>query len=74
MRILSNIIANSILFGSAFLIGGYVLMPYLPPYPERPITIYEWEYWVTNWAGLILGIVAVVVDLRRRRQARLKAT
>jgi len=44
-------------FAIAFILGGYFLMPYLPPVPARPVTVFEWEYWDTNWAGAVLGIL-----------------
>lgn len=44
-------------FPFAFVLGGWFLMPYLPPVPDHPVTVFEIEYWSTNWAGAVLGIV-----------------
>jgi hypothetical protein len=41
----------------AFVLGGWFLMPHLPPVPERPVTVFEAEYWTINWAGALLGLV-----------------
>ncbi len=32
-------------------------MPHLPPTPDHPVTVFEIEYWTTNWAGAALGII-----------------
>jgi len=40
-----------------FVLGGWFLMPHLPPVPDRPVTVFEAEYWTTNWAGALLGIL-----------------
>jgi len=45
------------IFIFAFILGGYFFMPYLPPVPPRPVTVFEWEYWSTNWAGALLGVI-----------------
>ena len=39
----------------AFVLGGWFLMPHLPPYPDHPVTVFELEYWTTNWAGAFIG-------------------
>ena len=51
------VISFLLVFVFAFVLGGWFLMPYLPPVPSRPVTVFEWEYWETNWAGLVLGLV-----------------
>jgi len=44
-------------FLGGFVLGGWFLMPHLPPVPDHPVTVFEAEYWTTNWAGAILGLV-----------------
>jgi membrane associated rhomboid family serine protease len=46
-----------IVFLLAFVLGGWFLMPFLPPVPNHPVTVFEAEYWTTNWAGAVLGLV-----------------
>lgn len=45
-----------VVFLIGFVLGGWFLMPHLPPVPERPVSVFEAEYWMTNWAGALLGI------------------
>jgi hypothetical protein len=60
-----------VVFGCVFFLAGYLLMPHLPPTPSRPVTVFEGGYWLTNWAGLVLGIVAVAVNVALlKRSAR----
>jgi uncharacterized protein (DUF2062 family) len=51
------IISFIVVFVFAFILGGWFLMPHLPPVPAHPVTVFEGEYWRTNWAGALLGIV-----------------
>jgi uncharacterized protein (DUF2062 family) len=51
------IISFIVVFVFAFILGGWFLMPHLPPVPAHPVTVFEAEYWTTNWAGALLGIV-----------------
>lgn len=30
-------------------------MPHLPPIPDRPISVYELDYWTDNWAGALIS-------------------
>ncbi|MCL2647931.1 MAG: hypothetical protein FWD61_13105 [Phycisphaerales bacterium] len=46
-----------VVFILSFVLGGCFLMPHLPPVPDRPVTVFEMEYWLTNWAGALLGAV-----------------
>lgn len=43
-------------FAIVFILGGWFLMPHLPPVPDRPVHFVELEYWTTNWAGAVLGL------------------
>ncbi|HEX2973158.1 MAG TPA: hypothetical protein VHP11_12550 [Tepidisphaeraceae bacterium] len=68
---LSEILSAVVVFGCVFFLAGYLLMPHLPPTPSRPVTVFEREYWLTNWVGLVLGIVAVAVNVALlKRSAR----
>ncbi len=44
-------------FAVSFVLGGWFLMPHLPPRPDHPVTVWEAEYWTNNWAGALLGVV-----------------
>lgn len=61
-----------LVFALSFVLGGWFLMPHLPPVPDHPVTVFESEYWTDNWAGAILGIVlgalAVWHTLRRHQR------
>lgn len=46
-----------VVFCFAFFLGGWFLMPHLPPVPDHPVSVFELEYWTTNWAGALLGLV-----------------
>jgi hypothetical protein len=39
----------------AFHFGGWFLMPHLPPVPDHPVTVFEAEYWTTNWRARCWG-------------------
>lgn len=57
MRTTNAIISFIFVFAGCFFLGGWFLMPHLPPVPPRPVTVFELEYWTTNWAGAVLGLV-----------------
>jgi len=44
-------------FAIAFVLGGWYLMPHLPPFPDHVVTVFDSEYWTTNWVGCLLGII-----------------
>ena len=39
-------------------------MPHLPPIPDRPISVYELEYWTDNWAAALLGLILAGLSAR----------
>ena len=51
------IVSFVVVFIFAFVLGGWYLMPYLPPTPDHPLHALELEYWKTNWAGVVLGLI-----------------
>jgi len=51
MKWLSVAISFIIVFVIVFILGGWFLMPHLPPIPDRPISVYELDYPTVNWAG-----------------------
>ena len=57
MKWVSASISFIVVFVLSFILGGYFLMPHLPPVPDRPISVFETEYWMDNWAGALLGLV-----------------
>jgi uncharacterized RDD family membrane protein YckC len=60
-------------FFFVFFLGGWFLMPYLPPVPDHPVSSLQLEYWETNWIGALLGLILASfscwADLRRMRGA-----
>jgi hypothetical protein len=44
-----------------FFLGGWFLMPYLPPTPNHPVNAFELEYWKTNWAGAVVGLIPRII-------------
>lgn len=57
MKYVSACISFIVVFVFVFFLGGWFLMPHLPPTPDHPVTVFEIEYWTTNWAGAALGII-----------------
>ena len=57
MKWVSASVSFVVVFIFSFFLGGWFLMPYLPPKPDRPISAFELDYWTTNWAGALLGII-----------------
>lgn len=53
---LSAAVSFVVVFAMAFVLGGCLLMPHLPPVPDHMVTVVELEYWSTNWAGALLGL------------------
>ena len=51
------IVSFIVVFVFAFFLGGWFLMPHLPPVPDHPVSVFEAEYWTTNWAGAVLGLI-----------------
>jgi hypothetical protein len=51
------VISFIVVFVLSFALGGYFLMPHLPPRLDHPVTVFDAEYWTTNWAGALLGIL-----------------
>ena len=50
-------ISFSVVFVLGFALGGWFLMPHLPPTPDHSVSVFQFEYWETNWAGAILGLI-----------------
>ena len=50
------VVSFILVFIFVFVLGGWFLMPYLPPVPDHPVTVFEAEYGTTNWAGALLGL------------------
>jgi hypothetical protein len=53
-------------FVFAFVIGGVWLMPHLPPHYLKALPLSDPRFWVTNWAGALLGIFLCGMRLLRR--------
>ena len=62
-----------VVFSLAFVLGGWFLMPHLPPVPSHPVSVFELEYWTSNWAGAVLGVLLGAVSawlvVRQARKA-----
>lgn len=63
-RNVSAVVSFVVVFAAGFFIGGMLLMPYLPPTPDRPVSFVEGAYWVDNWAGVLLGLVLGALSAR----------
>ncbi|MEW6249258.1 MAG: hypothetical protein AB1716_01310 [Planctomycetota bacterium] len=57
MKYVSASISFAFVFAGVFVLAGLFLMPHLPPVPERPVSAFEGEFWIDNWAGYVLGAV-----------------
>ncbi|HUW84443.1 MAG TPA: hypothetical protein VMZ31_16785 [Phycisphaerae bacterium] len=57
MKCVSAVISFLFVFVAVFFLAGWFLMPHLPPVPDRPISVFEGEYWADNWIGALLGLV-----------------
>ncbi len=64
MKWLSAGISFIIVFVIVFILGGWFLMPHLPPIPLRPISAYELDYWTDNGAGALLGLILAGLSYR----------
>jgi len=64
MKWLSAGISFIIVFVIVFILGGWFLMPHLPPIPDRPVSVYELDYWTDNWAGALLGLILAGLSAR----------
>jgi hypothetical protein len=64
MRYATAAIAFLSMFALGFVLGGWFLMPHLPPVPDHPVGVFEAEYWTTNWAGALLGLVLGILSAR----------
>lgn len=72
--LMRGILSFVVVFVLAFILGGWFLMPHLPPVPDHPVSVFELEYWTTNWAGALIGLVLGLLSAwsavrqERRRQ------
>ena len=64
MKWVSAGISFIIVFVIVFILGGWFLMPHLPPIPDRLISVYELDYWTDNWAGALLGLILAGLSAR----------
>jgi hypothetical protein len=64
MKRVSAAVSFLFVFACVFVLGGLFLMPYLPPFPDRPVSAFEGQFWTTNWAGALLGIVLGALSAR----------
>jgi hypothetical protein len=73
MKYISAFIAFSFVFAPVFILAGWFLMPYLPPVPDHPVTVFEADYWKDNWIGYLLGAVLGFLSARSRLKSTAKA-
>ena len=64
MRIIHATVSFAVVFALAFFLGGWFLMLHLPPVPNHRVSVFELEYWTTNWAGALLGLVLGMLSAR----------
>ncbi len=72
MKYAMIIISFLFMFVCGFILGGLFLMPYLPPRPDRPVTMFETAFWIDNWIGLILGLGLGISSARITFKSRKK--
>lgn len=65
MKYFSAAFSFQFVFIGTFILAGWFLMPYLPPTPDHPVTVFEGDYWKDNWIGYLLGIGLGFVRLVR---------
>jgi hypothetical protein len=51
-------------FLGVFILAGWFLMPWLPPYPDHQVRVFEGEYWTDNWVGCLLGTILGALSVR----------
>jgi hypothetical protein len=64
MRYITATLSFLLMFILGFFLGGWFLMPHLPPLPDHPVSAVQAEYWTDNWAGAILGVVLGTLSAR----------
>ena len=66
------VVSFIVVFVLGFVLGGLFLMPYLPPKPARLVSALEADYWTTNWAGALVGLILGGLSARSvlRQQTR----
>ena len=64
MAHVSAALSFTFVFVIAFILGGLFLMPHLPPVPSRPVGVFELDFWATNWAGALLGLLLGALSAR----------
>jgi len=64
MQVVRATVSFTVVFALAFFLGGWFLMPHLPPVPNHRVSVFELEYWTTNWAGALLGLVLGTLSAR----------
>jgi membrane associated rhomboid family serine protease len=74
MRYVTAVIAFLLMFAIGFVLGGWFLMPHLPPVPDHPVTVFEAEYWTTNWAGALFGLVFGFLSARSTLKRKPRST
>ncbi len=67
---IATVVSFFVMFALVFFLAGWLLMPYLGPIPNRPVSAFEFEYWKTNWAGVFLGLVAGILSARAAMKMR----
>jgi len=64
MKYILAIFSFLFVFACIFFVCGFFLMPYLPPRPSQPISVFDGAYWVDNWPGYILGTIVGFLSAR----------
>ena len=63
-KLLSALVSFAIVFGCVFLLCGWFVMPHLPAVPEIPPSVYDPQFWLSNWAGIGLGACLGLISAR----------
>jgi ABC-type branched-subunit amino acid transport system permease subunit len=60
-KLLVAILAFAIVFVGVFYVIGTYVMPHLPPINEIPQKVGQPEFWTSNWAAVLAGLVVGVI-------------
>lgn len=63
-KLLSALVSFAIVFICVFMLCGWFVMPHLPSVPEIPPSMYEPQFWLSNWAGIAMGLGLGLISAR----------
>ena len=60
-KLLVAAVAFTVVFAGVFYVIGTYVMPHLPPISEIPQKVGQPEFWTSNWAAVLAGLVVGVI-------------